>query len=178
MKSYTIEAIILKSKNFFEADKIITVFSRQFGKLILLAKGARRVTSRKGPNLEVFNKVTLFINSGKSLDTINEATILEMYQGARANLKLVGFAYNICELVDKLTPERQESESIYNLLETTFVKLSKPIREKNLILDFKQKLLEELGYLEKGKKPSMDIDQFIESITEREVKSRKFLLKI
>lgn len=177
MKSFKVEAIILKSKNYGEADRILTVFSKNHGKLVVIAKGARRINSKKGPTLEVFNKVTLLLSSGKNFDIISESTVLENFAGLRKKLKLVGLAYNICELVDKLTPEHQESPAIFDLLSQTLKSLSTKITDKNLILNFKQKLLEDLGYIEKDKKTD-NIDQFIEGITERELKSRKFLLKI
>lgn len=177
MKSYKTEAIILKSKNYGEADRILTVFSRTHGKLTILAKGARRINSKKGPTLEVFNKVYLLLSSGKNFDIVSESAVLENFEGLRKNLKLVGLAYNICELVDKLTPERQESMILFELLTKTLKSLSTKIYDKNLIINFKQKILEDLGYIQRDAGLN-NIDQFIESITERELKSRKFLLRI
>lgn len=177
MRSYKTEAIILKSKNYGEADRIITVFTKKYGKVVAIAKGSRRIKSRKGPNLEIFNKANLLLSPGKNFDIITEVTILDNHEGLRKNLKLVGLAYNICELTDKLTPEHQESENIFDLLSQTLKSLSGKIIDKNLIVNFKQKILEDLGYLEK-KKNTENIDQLIESIAEREIKSRKFLLKI
>lgn len=177
MKSFKTEAIILKSKNYGEADRILTVFSRNHGKLVILAKGARRINSKKGPTLEVFNKVTLLLSSGKNFDIVSESIVSENFEGLRKKLKLVGLAYNICELTDKLTPEHQESTIIFNLLSQTLKSLSTKVTDKNLILNFKQKLLEDLGFVQKDIKLE-NIDQYIESITERELKSRKFLQKI
>lgn len=177
MKSFKTEAIILKSKNYGEADRILTVFSKNHGKLVIIAKGARRINSKKGPTLEVFNKVNLVLSSGKNFDIVSESAVIENFEGLRKNLKLVGLAYNICELTDKLTPERQESTIIFDLLSQTLKQLSTKVVDKNLIINFKQKILEDLGYIQKGAKLK-NIDEFIESITERELKSRKFLLRI
>lgn len=177
MKSFKTDAIILKSKNYGEADRILTVFSRNHGKLVILAKGARRINSKYGPTLEVFNKVSLLLSSGKNFDIVSESIVSENFEGLRKKLKLVGLAYNICELTDKLTPERQESSAIFYLLSQTLKSLSTKVTDKNLIINFKQKILEDLGYIQKGAKLK-NIDEFIESITERELKSRKFLLRI
>lgn len=178
MKSYKTEAIILKLKNIGEADKLITIFSKNHGKINLIAKGARRITSKKGPNLEIFNQVSILIHAGKSFDIITEAFLLNSFEELRKKLKLVGLAYIVCELVDKLTPERQESEKIYELICSTLLKLSNPIKEKNLIVDFKKQILIELGYLQRGDNSIQDIDKYIDSLTERELKSRKFLMRI
>ena len=56
--SYKTEAIVLKRTNFGEADRLVTVFSQPRGKLVLLAKGIRRLTSRKKGHLELFNRAT------------------------------------------------------------------------------------------------------------------------
>jgi len=178
MRSFKVEAVVLKTKNFGEADRILTIFSKSHGKLTVIAKGARRITSRKGPNLEVFNKVSLLLSSGKNFDLVTEASVIDSYEGLRKKLKLVGLAYNICELVDKLTPEKQEAAELYELIVQTLSKLSKPLKDKNLILNFKKYLLEDLGYIVKDESLNPDIDQLIESITEREIKSRKFLMRI
>ncbi|MBI2622470.1 DNA repair protein RecO, partial [Candidatus Microgenomates bacterium] len=73
MRSYRAEGIILKRTNFGEADRFLTVFSKRHGKIKILAKGVRRITSRRGPNIELFNLATLYIHKGRHLDILTEA---------------------------------------------------------------------------------------------------------
>jgi len=66
MKSYKAEGIVIKRKNFGEADRILTVFTKKYGKIKVLAKGVRRITSRRGPNVELFNQVELVLHQGRN----------------------------------------------------------------------------------------------------------------
>ena len=61
-RTYKTEGIILKRINFGEADRILTSYTKHFGKISLLAKGVRKITSRKGGNIELFNQTVLFSN--------------------------------------------------------------------------------------------------------------------
>src|SRR3989344_7607887 len=107
MKSYKAEGIVIRRKSFGEADRILTVFTKKHGKIKVLAKGVRRITSRRGPNVELFNQVELIIHQGKSFDILTEAQVLNTFQSIRKNLDLVGLAFHICEVVDGLCPEDQ-----------------------------------------------------------------------
>ena len=69
-KSYKADGIIVARKNFGETDKLVTIFTKQYGKKVVLAKGIRRITSRRAPHLELFSAVSLVLRSGKSFDYI------------------------------------------------------------------------------------------------------------
>ena len=114
--SYKTEGIVLKRINFGEADRLLTLYSKHYGKIRALAKGVRRVTSRKGGNLEIFNHVSLFLIHGRNLDLLSEAQVINTYKSWRKELKKIGLAYYLCELVDKLTPEGQENQVVFELL--------------------------------------------------------------
>jgi len=63
-RSYKAEGIILKRINFSEADKILTIFTKRHGKVRAIAKGVRRLTSRKAGSVELFNQAGLFLLEG------------------------------------------------------------------------------------------------------------------
>lgn len=86
-RTYKTEGIILKRINLGEADKIITLYSRHYGKIRCIAKGIRNITSRKGGNLELFNRVAIFLAKGKNLDIITEVQLLDSFSGFRQDLK-------------------------------------------------------------------------------------------
>ena len=73
IRSYKATAIILKRTNFSEADRLITIFTKKHGKLTLIAKGIRKLTSRKKGHLELFTLAQLQIAKTKSIDIITEA---------------------------------------------------------------------------------------------------------
>lgn len=174
MRNFKAEGIILKRQNFGEADRILTVFTKKYGKIKILAKGVRRITSRRGPNVELFNLVTLFIHQGRNFDLLTEAQVQNAFSRIRKNLELVGLAYHICELVDGLCPEHQPHPKVFDLLVKTLAEL-----ESGLISKFEIDLLQELGFLP----PSISINKinttsFIEQILERKLKTKTLLSKL
>ena len=183
MSSYKTEGIIIKRTNYGEADKILTIFTKHYGKIRALAKGIRKITSKKGGNLELFNWVTLFLVTGKNLDIVTEAQVKDSFSGFRKDLRRVGVAYYFCELTDKLCPERQKNKEVFELLAQHLEALEKKFddsnHQTNLIRSLEVKLLEELGFWPKGRSvKGFDTKSFIEGIIEKRLKSQNFLTKL
>lgn len=180
--TYKSEGIVLKRTNFGEADKIVTILSKHYGKLACLAKGIRRLTSRKRGSLEVFNQVVFFAARGKGMDIITETELIDCFSSWRKDLKKIAIAYQLCEMVDKLTVEENEQEEVYGLLVSYFGSLNGCLQEdqNNFINSFGINLLKILGFWPKSKPvPSnISVTSYIEEIIERELKSKKFLNKI
>jgi len=177
-KTYKTEGIVLKRVNFGEADRIITFFTKHFGKTVCLAKGIRRTTSRKRGDLEIFNRVTFFAARGRGMDIVTETELICSYSSWRRDLKKIAAAYQICEMVDKLTAEGHEQEDVYGLLTASLLKLD--LLEKSVLAsfvsDFSLSLLMLLGFWPKEKPVPRDFDTngFIEELIERELKSKRF----
>lgn len=164
-------------KNYGEADRLLTVFSKHYGKLRVIAKGIRRPTSRKKSSLELFSHTRLFLAKGKALDIITDAEVKHNFSAWRKDLTRVGVAYHLSELVTRLSPEHQEHKEVFELLLASFQKLS-DIDYWNLysfIQSFKIRLLEELGFLERGKPGPKNLDFYIEDLINGELRTKRFL---
>ena len=181
-RTYKSEGIVLKRTNYGEADKIITVFSKHYGKITLLAKGIRRLTSKKRGNLELFNQVSFFAHKGKGLDIVTETELLDSFSSWRGDLQKVASAYQICEMIDKLTAEGSEQEEIYDLLVTNLKTIAITGQNNLTILtnSFGVSLLKDLGFLSRNKvlPQNFNVIAYIEDIIERELKSKKFAGKV
>lgn len=175
---YKVEAIILKRINIGEADRILTVFSKQYGKLRVIAKGIRRITSRRAPHLEVFSRVAIMLHRAKNLDIVTEADIIEGYQELRKNLTLVNGCYYCCELIDVLLPEKQEHRDVYALFSQALDAFNtrRDIDVSHSCEQFGLSLLRALGFLPVNRELTpAQIQPFIESITERRLRTYHFL---
>lgn len=164
-------------KNYGEADRLLTVFSKHYGKLRAVAKGIRRPTSRKKGSLELFSYVRLFLAKGRNLDIITDAEIKNNFSSWRKDLTKVGVAYHLSELVTRLSPEHQEHKEVFDLLLTSFQNLS-DIDYWDLysfIQSFKIRLLEELGFLERSKTEPKNLDFYIEDLINGQLKTKRFL---
>jgi DNA repair protein RecO (recombination protein O) len=118
MAVYQDEAVVIKHLDFEETSRILTLCTKYHGKVAAIAKGVRRLHSRKAGSLEQFNQIRVFLAEGKNLDIVTEVEVLQSFHQLSQSLKAAALAYQMCELVDSLTPERQENTGIYKLLVT------------------------------------------------------------
>lgn len=172
-RSYKAQAIILKRTNFSEADRLITVFTKRHGKLKLIAKGIRKLTSRKKGHLELFTHAQLQIAKTKSIDIITEAETINNFSQLRKNLNRVRIAYLLAELIDQLTAEGQEHTQVYDLLLHSLTTLNSQTAPKNFILNFEKQLLQLLGFGLPSKHDRASIESHIYSIIEKPLNSKK-----
>ena len=145
MRGFKTEGIVLKRRNFGEADRILTVFTKQRGKISVLAKGVRRITSRRAGNVELLNRVSIFLHQTKGMPILTEAESLETYSTIKQDLKLSSVAFHILELVDKLTAENQESPKLYQDLVEVLKRLESSPRQI-FIRAFEVKILSLMGF--------------------------------
>jgi len=174
--SYKIEGIILGRRNFGEGDRVITVLSKKRGKILLLAKGVRKVSSKRGPHIEVFNIILGQAFLGKAWDILGEATAIESFPNLRQNLSRIGAAYEMSEIVNKFLPEEENNLAIFNLLKTNLRQLDNTnyINLNNFLWSFKVHLLNLTGFWPKKKEiDHHQADQYIEAITQSKIKSKK-----
>lgn len=149
MTGIKVEGIILKRRNFGEADRVLTVFSYQKGKISVLAKGVRRITSRRGGNVELLNRSVMYLHPAKSFLILTEAAVLDTYHKLKEDLVLSAYAFHIIELVDKLIAENQENKVLYEDLVSVLQRLSRNPRQI-LIRAFEVKILSGQGFANFG----------------------------
>jgi DNA repair protein RecO (recombination protein O) len=121
---YRTEAIVLRRTDFGEADRLLTVFTPDRGKVKLVAKGARKPTSRKSGHVELFSYGQFLVAVGRELDIITQAETVEPYLPLRKDLLRTTYAYYVAELADAFTAERDENHPLFDLLKDAFGWLS------------------------------------------------------
>lgn len=145
MRGFKTEGIILKRRNFGEADRILTVFTSTRGKITVLAKGVRRIRSRRAGNVELLNRAVMYLHQSKGMPILTEAQTLDSFQKIKEDLTLSTYAYHLIELVDKLTAENQENRILYEHLVEVLKRLERKPRQI-LIRAFEAKILSNLGF--------------------------------
>lgn len=181
-KIITDSGIILKRINYGEADKILTVLTRNNGKRALIAKGVRKITSKRKGHLELFTHTQLSFTSSEGMGIITEAEAVDVFWESRT-WDPMAHLYHVCEIVDKLLPEHDEHEYVFKLLlraiEVLSCEPSRDVRE-DIARKFEISLLKALGY---WNEQTTRIDHLspdekrlfnrsiIEQIAERELKS-------
>jgi DNA repair protein RecO (recombination protein O) len=171
-RAYTSEGIILARRNFGEADRILVLYTKNFGKISLLAKGIRRPKSKKRGHVEMFNKINFQAVIGHGLDLVTEAEVIEDFEEIRGSLKKISLAYYLMEVVGRITHEGEENVKVYDLLLDTLQKLKSAKMLKKLRLSFITDLLITLGYWPSDK-TLFSPDEKLEEVIERAIYSER-----
>jgi len=116
---YRAQAIILKRGDFFEADRLLTLYTLERGKMRAIAKGIRKPTSRKGGHLELFTHSQLLLAKGMNLDIITQAQTIEPFLPLREDLLRTSYACYVDELLDQITEENVPHPRLFYLLRDT-----------------------------------------------------------
>jgi len=144
---YRVEAIVLKRTDTGEADRLLTLYTPNHGKLRAIAKGARKTKSRKSGHVELFTHAALLIAQGKQLDIITQADTLDSFIALRDNLDRVSYAYYLAELVDQFTEEESENAELFDLLKHSLDWLGDAATDPGLLARFfEMQLLLHVGY--------------------------------
>jgi DNA repair protein RecO (recombination protein O) len=164
MKKYNSRAVVLRNFKYKDSDKIFTLFTKEYGKISALARGVRKISSRRSGNLDTLNLISVKIHEERSgIKNIEEVKTLESFKTIKKDLKKSLKAYYIAELVHKSTEEGEKLESIFNLL-VRFLK----VLEKNgysgdlFVTYFEINLMKLLGYeltLDKCRKCGKVLDE-------------------
>lgn len=142
------EAIVLRSRDWSKSSRIITFYTRLFGKVKGIAKGARRPKNKFGGSLEPFSALTLIFyeKEGRGLQIISECTLNESFQEIREDLSRMAYASYLAELVDKGVRGKEEAEGLFQLLFTSFHLLRGKVEPILIARAFELHLLKILGY--------------------------------
>ncbi len=116
MRADQFEAIVLTARDYGEADKIVVLFTREHGKIVCIARSAKRSRKRFGGSLEVFARLRPQILLKEGLSRLESTDLITVFPHIRENLAKIGYAGYACELVDRLLPEAQPSARVYRLL--------------------------------------------------------------
>jgi DNA repair protein RecO len=122
--SLKVEAIVLRHSDYGEADRLLTLYTREQGKLRAIAKGVRKMQSRKAGHLEPFTQVTLMLAQGHDLWIVTQAEAIETFDPIRSDLTRIGYAGYAVELLDRFTYEEGQNWQLYKLLLETLGRLA------------------------------------------------------
>jgi DNA repair protein RecO (recombination protein O) len=146
-RSFRVEAVVLRHADWGEADRILTLYSRERGKIRAIVKGARKIRSRKAGHLEPLTRVTLQMAQGRDLLIVTQADTLEVYQPLLENLSKTGFALYAVELLDRFTYEEEsENYAIFRLLTESLSRIATEAEPWLAIRYYEVHLLELLGF--------------------------------
>jgi DNA repair protein RecO (recombination protein O) len=154
MPLHTTEAIVIRSLAYGESDKIVTFFTKDFGKIKGIAKGARRSKRRFQNALELFShiRLTFFEREGAGLMRAEGCDILHSFSGIREDLKRIFYGHYFLELTNEMTGEREAASETFSLLLSSLSHLEEKEPHEELLRIFEIRMLSLFGYRPNMKK--------------------------
>ena len=175
LHSFNVEAIVLKRSNYGEADRIVTLFTKDSGKWAVIAKGVRKANSKRAASIEVGTQIKAMVIKGHGMDILGQTIILNSFSQAKQNLVNCTQLYQLLEVVDSLTQEDQSLPEIYEILINTLMLLPNHTQKKVLLLQSFKDITHILGFTPPEDISELALKNYIESIAERKLKSKDFL---
>lgn len=114
-RSYRCEALILKNFSLGEADLVVTLYTRDAGKVRVVAKGARRSTSKFVGHFEPLALVKLSLAQARNLDIVTQAQVVENFSDLKSSLEAISQGLYVAELVDGFGSEAHSNPGLYQL---------------------------------------------------------------
>lgn len=146
-RSFRASAVVLRHSDWGEADRLLTLYTREQGKVHAIAKGARKVTSRKAGHLEPFTHVTLQLAKGRDLLIVTQAETVNAFLALREDLVKTGYAAYVLELIDRFTYEEEGGDSaLFRLIIETLERIEKEPDSWLAIRYYEMRLLDHLGF--------------------------------
>lgn len=146
-RSFRTPALILKRFDLGEADRLLTVLTPQHGKLEVVAKGARKLTSTKTGHVELFTRVDMLIHRGRDIGIVNQAEMVAPYLPLRDDLTLGAYAAYAAEMLDRFTtPGDDDLGLLFYLLDDTFTRLCNNADPRLTLRYYELHLLDRVGF--------------------------------
>jgi len=146
-RSFRAEAIVLNHRDWGEADRLVTLYTRQRGKIRAVAKGARKPRSRKGGHLQPFTQITIQLARARGPFIITQVETLEAYLPLREDLNLTGNASYLVELLDRFSYDEEEANAaLFRLLGDSLSRLARGDDIWVVVRYYEIRLLDYLGF--------------------------------
>lgn len=153
MPSYKTKAVVLKTYNLAEADKIVKLFSGDYGIIDSVAKGARKIRSKFLGKTELFNFLELELSTGKSLDIITQLEVIKSFSNIPKDFNKFIFCQFISDIVLKShlkSTETTQTQPIFRLIYVCFNEINNEnnfFELQKISAFFISKFLKILGYV-------------------------------
>ena len=148
MPFFKTDAIVVRSLNYGESDRIITFFTRDFGKIKGIAKGARRSKKRFQNALGLFSHLRLnfFEREGMGLMRVDGCDILHPFPRIREDLKKIFFGNYYLEMVNEMAGEREANQKVFDLILSFLSSLDETETNEEQLRMFEIRMLTLFGY--------------------------------
>jgi len=143
------EGFVIRQVDFSESSKILTLFTREYGKISAMAKGAKRLRGSFEAALDLLTicNIVFIRNSSGALDLLTEAKLIQRFKAGEKSLENLYAGYYVAELLASLTEEYDPHPQLYAEALSALERFSQGDQLERAVLRFELMLLQEIGHL-------------------------------
>lgn len=171
--SYKSMGIVLKRKNYGETDRLVTIYSKDIGKITVLAKGVRKINSSRAGSLEPGTEARFYCLARKSLDLLLETVLIRTPQ--TKTLTQTTLIFQLLEIVDLLSAEYQENLLVYTILSETLAMIDHPPVSKAYLLEQIRLIIKAMGFTYDKTFTETKLKLYIEELAQKNLRSKSYL---
>lgn len=146
------EAIVLKKKQLLQKDILITLLTEEHGKVTVIAKGIKNITSRRAPHIQTGNLLNVVLSDRGHAFYLQQSALISAFSSIREDSEKMNYLYTFFFILDRILPESQQEEALYVVAKNFLISMAKA---SNLYATFFhqdiEKILFSLGYLQEHK---------------------------
>lgn len=149
MAAIRTDALVIRAVDVFESSRVLTLFTRDLGKISALAKGARRLKSPFQSSLDLLSHCDIVVlhKASDALDLLTEAVLIERFESFRRDLAAYYAAQFLAELLDALTDPHDPHPTLFDAAIVTSRHLGDPFDRPRRVLRFELACLREVGLM-------------------------------
>ena len=111
-----VNGLILRSRDYKEADQLLTVYTREQGKITVQARGVKKTASKLRSGILLFSQTDLVLTAGKGFPVVTGAAAVTMFSALRSDFMRMSYASYAAELIDQVVSDGQPDEDLYRLV--------------------------------------------------------------
>ncbi|MDO8682001.1 MAG: DNA repair protein RecO [Armatimonadota bacterium] len=146
MAVYRANGIVLRRTNFGETDRILTLYTREHGRLSAIAKGSRRPVSRLAAATELFNYGRYLLATGRNLDVVTQSETRESFPNIRNDIHRIAYSTYIVELVNGVVEDRDPNYELFDTILSCLYLLEGGVDPEIVTRSFELQLMMISGY--------------------------------
>jgi len=139
------EGIVLRATDYGESNKIITLFTREYGKVGLMARGAKKPRSKLSASSQILTHGVYIYSIGKGLGTLHQGEVENPFRYLKADIYKMAYAAYIVDFIDKMPAADTLSPPLFQLVLTLLNEMNNGLEPQVLMFIFEVKMLAVLG---------------------------------
>lgn len=139
------EGIVIRNNSYGESNKVVTLYTREWGKVGVMARGAKKPNSRLAAVTQPFTYGQFLVKRGSGLGTMQQGDIISSMRGIKEDIFLTAYASYVVDLTDKSTDEKTPNPYLFELLYQTLNYMNEGYEPEILVNIYEMKILNSLG---------------------------------